>query len=257
MSLPTIRLRCSCAALLCLMMAVQGRAQGGVSIPELAGKSAKERSRMAEKEARDAQDDAEFHRLMAEAEELFRQGRHAEALAGYEGARDRRPLNVHPRVKIQDISDLIARNEAAARAAAEAGRPAEAPAEPGPAASPVPTPSVPVAVVEEMPPAPSAPNAEASAPRDVAPPPQAPREKQEVRPSKPDRQALALPVETEAGYLEEQFREGNAIVIQRTFPQVPAPEVYRKVMHPWGQTYHFHNGQPIDERGWSDRFGDR
>lgn len=75
--------------------------------PEFAGLSSKERTRLAKKERLEAAEDVQFQRIMDEAAEHFRQRHYADALLMYKKARARRPLNVNPKVKIEDLEALI------------------------------------------------------------------------------------------------------------------------------------------------------
>ena len=63
--------------------------------------SAKERARIAKQEVEDAAKDTRFQEAMVQAEALFQQKKYDDALAGYQGARALRPLNVYPTVKIR------------------------------------------------------------------------------------------------------------------------------------------------------------
>ena len=73
--------------------------------------SAKERTRIAEQENRDAEADTAYQRLMRQADLAFRQARYQDALGAFEEARARRPYNVYPKVKIQDLRALIRKKE--------------------------------------------------------------------------------------------------------------------------------------------------
>lgn len=184
--------------------------------------SAKERSRLAREEEEGARSDSLFQRVMAEAEALFRAMRYEDAMAGYERARILRPLNVYPPVKIDDLRALIARRDSA--------RPDSVALAP-PAAQPVPAQEAPTAPSTAVPePAPV-----------MRPPPPAGRAGEDA------------PQE----FVEERFKEGNAAVVQRTVAAGGEVHVFRKVTHPWGATFHFRDGLPIDARTWNDRFGGR
>lgn len=73
--------------------------------------SAKARTRLAKKEAAEAAADTHFQNLMHRADSLFQVSEYYSSLGMYENARTRRPLNVHPKVKIQDLQALIKREE--------------------------------------------------------------------------------------------------------------------------------------------------
>jgi len=69
--------------------------------------SAKARTRMAKKEAIGSASDVQFQKLMSSADSLFQIGEYSASIDAYEQARTRRPLNVHPKVKIQDLQALL------------------------------------------------------------------------------------------------------------------------------------------------------
>ena len=76
---------------------------------EFARMSAKERARIAREEGALAETDTAFQAAMRAGEEHFRAARYHEALDRYQRARNLRPHNVHPKVKIQDLQALLAR----------------------------------------------------------------------------------------------------------------------------------------------------
>lgn len=78
---------------------------------EFAQLSAKERSKIAKKENMEAAGDVTFQGMMKEGEDLFQSGEYNAALDVFKNARQRRPYNVHPKVKIQDLQALIAMEE--------------------------------------------------------------------------------------------------------------------------------------------------
>jgi len=215
---------------------------------EFAGLSAKERTRIAQREEREAAVDSGFQVVMAKAEGLFRQQRYEEALAGYIEARERRPLNVYPKVKIQDLRALLAMRDAAA-----AGEKHPAPEEdprppPGPSLPAVEGPaiSVPATVPErDAEPAPPLPKPVPKRVVDAHPREVAPRREVQVDPRR------------EEGPYERIYREGRAVVVERQVVADGRPVVYRKVAHPWGEVVHFKDGLPIPERAWAEVFGDR
>ena len=241
------------------------RAQDHGLSGEFSQLSAKERSRLAREESEAALKDTAFQATMAQAEVHFQARRYEAAMAGYERARGLRPLNVYPPVKIDDLRALIAKRDAAiAQARADsAARSVPAPQplvvreEEVPERAPMPTEepltktpgTAPVQVVEAAPPEPA---------------PARPRATPQARPAptpvvRPDVKGAEPPVPAvrEPGIHEEQFKEGNAIVLQRTVTTATEVHIYRKVTHPWGRTFHFLDGLPVDERAWTERFGDR
>lgn len=224
--------------------------------------SAKERTRLAREESEAALRDTAFQATMARAEGHFQARRYEAAMADYEHARAIRPLNVYPPVKIGDLRVLIAKRDAAieqaradssARAATSAAVRVQEHAPP-PAS---PAEQAPVRTASPAPPDTAGQGRSVTAPKaSAAPPPARPAPRTPVSVI-PKEQAPAAAVAREPGIHEEQFKEGNAIVLQRTVTTPTEVHVYRKVTHPWGRTFHFLDGLPVDERAWTDRFGDR
>ena len=171
------------------------------------------------------------------------------AMATYEKARAMRPLNVYPRVKIEDLKVYMAELEEAARAVKDSTQ-----AEP-PSLSELPLLEEPGAAgrkgldtVGTLPTSERYPSSD-ERPTGVAevPPSQTrPVQVQELR-SRP-----VLPEGTDMQ--EERFREGNAEVVQRTIVTDGLVRVYRQVTHPWGQVYYFLDGVAVGERVWKERF---
>lgn len=83
-------------------------AQNSSLTKDFAKLSAKERTKLAKQEIENAAKDARFIELMSNAESAFRARDYDEALGIYKEARHRRPLNVNPKVKIEDLEALIA-----------------------------------------------------------------------------------------------------------------------------------------------------
>jgi hypothetical protein len=215
--------------------------------------SAKERSRIAEQETREAALDSGYQRVMHTADLAFQQERYEDALAAFQEARKLRPYNVYPKVKIQDLQALIKKKkEEAADQAAETPRTNPTPKpdpEPAPAAIPA-SPQIP----EEHP-------APAAEPADIAPAPQPSAEKPDTQRSLPapvppphqpatiqDPKAAAPPPG------ERIYKEAGAVVTERTVPDDGRIVTYKKVVHPWGQTFYFREGRAIPSRVWEERF---
>lgn len=263
------------AALLALCLSLAGQAQVDSSLTrEFAGMSAKERSRLAKKEQDDARADTRFNEVMTEADALFQAQRYDDALAKYVEARKLRPLNVYPKVKIQDLQALLAKRKAE-QAAAEppTAEPVAAPVEtlaeppatqavqaPVPETRHVPPPEqAPLPRTEELP-APA--KEERTVPEKTEPP--APPEVKAVDPPKHEAPVVIHrspeapePVVLEDGLTERSFIEGRAVVLEFTVVREGVATVYRKVTHPWGQVIHFRDGQAISEREWVEAFPGR
>lgn len=226
-----------------VVTALVGHAQRDNSLTDDFGHlSAKERARIAKKEQEDAAKDIPYQEVMASAEALFRGHRYDEALTSYQEARRMRPLNVYPKVKIQDLQALIAKREAAradsladAQLAVVVDAPVPVVRDTGPAKAEEP----------ERPPTPPV----KEEPAVVVP------EKPRALPAEP---GPVEPIEKEPipseGMHERTYVEGRAIVLERKLVRNGRIEVYRKVTHPWGQVVHFRDGATISERHWNEVF---
>lgn len=230
-------------------------AQPGESLtPEFAGMSSKERARVAKLEQEDAAKDAAFQAVMAEAEALFQGQRFEDALAKFQQARSMRPLNVFPKVKIQDLQALIAKREEERAMAEKQLTQVEPKVETLPenvsqVSQPAPEP-----VLEHDAPPPATeltePVVERTEPfRAAKPRPMV----QMPQPSVQD-QPPAEPLTD--GIQERTFVEGRAVVLERRIVRDGIALVYRKVTHPWGQVVHFRDGIAISEREWAEAFRD-
>lgn len=234
-------------------------AQADSSLTDEFGKlSAKERARVARKEQEEAAQDRPFQEVMATAEQLFQQRLYDESLERFKEARRLRPLNVYPKVKIQDLQALIAKRDAEERAVIQPPPQPEAPLEKDST----------IALTETMPTtarAQEAPElAPTNAPVDASPAAPAPVKTSELvthrkpamvpvaQPEVPSPRASepALP----EGVTERSFLEGRAVVLERRVVHEGRETVYRRVAHPWGQVVHFRDEQPISEREWSEAF---
>lgn len=249
-----------------LVSAIQAQPDSSLT-PEFAGMSAKERSRLARKEAEEAGQDAAFQAVMRDAEALFTAQRYDEALARFEEARRLRPLNVYPKVKIQDLQALIAKRNAERRAVVDTTLPIPSPPNEVKPAEPRPTPS-PAPQVKEPAPMPQ-PVPAPPLPRDsVVPPPsskeEAPRpQPRPVQPPLPPGMSVPSPAsstETPApvkpdGLQERTYKEGNAVVLERRVVKEGRETIYRRVNHPWGAVVYFEDGLAIPARRWVEVFG--
>jgi hypothetical protein len=207
--------------------------------------SAKERARIAAREEQDAAADTAFQARMKQAELRFQQGAFQDALDLYRQARTMRPYNVHPKVKIQDLEALVARQQAA---------------EPLPA---------PVTVIE--PPEPTGRPSPTVEPTLAEPPvvaPSLPRTDPALAPHAPPKEVIerpTVPVAKKAGVRsfpvvdgtqERTFKEGRAVVLEREVVQDGRASIWRMVTHPWGDVVYFKDGDPVPVRTWKEQFGE-
>jgi hypothetical protein len=228
----TMRLRSPVFLLFAFLCMARVHAQRDSSLTrEFARMSAKERARVAREEEAAAQQDAMFQQLMREGEEHFQSGRYNDALSSFRQARSLRPLNVYPKVKIQDLEALIARQ-------------AEVPVAPTEAPKEIPSPPLPP---------PSPPPAASAVEPPVTVPPKEPAPRPEKKPSPaPVRHDTAITTPTEG---IRTFREGRAVVEERTVQEGERLVVWRKVVHPWGEVVHFRDNEAVPARMWQQRFG--
>lgn len=229
-----------------------GWAQGDSSLTrDFEHLSAKERARIAKKEQEESAKDPRYQAVMTQAEELFRKQQYDDALVHYQEARNLRPLNVYPKVKIQDLQALIAKRDAEVAARAEAQV----------------LPPVPVPVDSSAKTAATA-TTEVLAIKKVPPPPKPDTAKTVVRPKQttlvakeqPRKVTTTVPVEPVKaagpdGVEERMYMEGRAVVLERKVTNHGHLEVFRKVTHPWGQVNYFRDGIAISERVWKETGG--
>lgn len=227
----------SCVLLPVLLLAFASNGQGdrGSLTEQFPNMSAKERSRIAEREQSEASKDQAYQELMRRADEAFRSARYEEALKGYEEARSVRPYNVYPKVKIEDIRALLAK-----RAAVDTPANVDTVTTPPPTPPPMPASDPPAEVVRMVPPTTNLPEPAPDpvpGPGAVAPPAQ-----------------RSSPLAPAAGVIERRYKEGNAHVIERVVTVDGRTVIYKRVFHAWGQVFYFEDGKPVDERVWNARF---
>ncbi len=238
-----IRFRPLLGALGLLFLFADVHAQGdkGSLTEQFPNMSAKERARIAAKEGEDAIKDKSYQAFMQEAEKAFQEGHYESALEQYEKARALRPFNVYPKVKIEDLKALLAKQGSAPAA------------EPPP--EPVIEPSTAIPIIPDQPTEAVVPQVEKPVPSAL--PEQTPiihSEKVERIPPAP--QAAETPVELKKaeGQIERRYKEGHAFVIERLVTVDGRLVVYKRVFHNWGQVFYFEDGVAVDERVWKARF---
>ncbi len=220
-----------------------GQGDRGSLTEQFPNMSAKERSRIAAKETDEAGKDASYQEVMRTAELAFQEGRYEDAIVGYEQARAMRPYNVYPKVKIEDLRALIAKQAAKPDTTAVVEVHPVEPDPPPPAA---------VQVIEPVKPAVISPVEETPPP--VTSRPQAVEIPVKEEPAAPaSKGSSAKPAD---GIIEQRYREGHAFVIERAVTIEGRLVKYKRVYHPYGQTFYFEDGLPVDERVWKARFPD-
>lgn len=241
-------------------------AQRDSSLTEEFGRlSAKQRTRIALKEQEEAARDTEFNALMAQAEKHFQDRSYDEALAVFKEARRRRPYNVHPKVKIQDLEAFIKERDRRKEALNEHAAVQEpnvavpyTPTEPVRTATP--PSAVPAKAIKTTPP-----GATVSKPINTAATADTKASSSLSKPAKalsapkvvpPESQQAITPAVTPAQG-ERIYKEGASIVIERAIERDGHLIVYRKVFQSSGAVVHFEDGRPITQREWDAVFAVR
>lgn len=217
-----------------LAVVASGQGDRGSLTEQFPNMSAKERSRIAEREQSEASKDQAYQEIMRRADEAFRSARYEEALKGYEEARSVRPYNVYPKVKIEDIRALLAKRTALEPSTSQDTAATAPPVNPDAAPAETPAP-----VVRQAPPVESP----GSEPAPTPVPPEA------IGP--PQRSVPPAPA---VGVIERRYKEGHAHVIERVVSVEGRTVIYKRVFHAWGQVFYFEDGKPVDERVWNARF---
>ena len=235
-----------------LMLAFTATAQTGEKgslSAEFEKMSPKERARVAREEQAASSSDPAYLAAMAQGETNFRNGDLDAAMVNYEDARRLRPLNVYPKVKIEDLRVLIRKREEELLAAKDSA--------PDPPRTPEPV----VVIADERPIG----KTEAATIKVVPVEQPASQMAKRVDPvAKPKTTEIreAGPANTPVqklpdGSTENRYKQGNAEVTQITVTNNGRTTVYKRVAHKWGQVYWFQDGQAIDGRVWVERFGDK
>lgn len=236
----------------CVGLLVQAQSPEDQLTLALKDMSPKQRSKMAVRETAEAQQDSAYQHAMRDAEAAFRTEQYEEALANYRKAREIRPYNVYPKVKIQDLQALIQKRQADAQVTQAV------PASPTNGDSLRVAPKVKPAAVETLqvntvdPPEAASP---ARPPKAMRPPEPAPErlpsaERTNAVPetkSRPERPATVTPG-------ERVYLEGGAVVTERTVIEDGRTTVYKRVVQRSGQVFHFKDGRSITALEWQERF---
>lgn len=241
-------------SLFLILSVVTGWAQGDSSLTrDFEHLSAKERARIAKKEQEESAKDPRYQAMMTEAEDLFRKQQYDDALVRYQEARNLRPLNVYPKVKIQDLQALIAKRDAEmmARTKVQAQPPVPILVPPDTASKAAPPVTMEVVAVKEVAPLPKPDTTKAVV---------RPKQATVVAKEQPRKVTTTAPVEPVKaagpdGVEERMYMEGRAVVLERKITNHGHIEVFRKVTHPWGQVNYFRDGIAISERVWKETGG--
>lgn len=223
---------------------------------DFARMSAKQRSRIALKEQQEAAVDAEFQALMAAAEKEFQRKDHDQALSIYKQARARRPYNVHPKVKIQDLEALIRQRDEALKNTIPETAPVDIspPDEAVPSALPGTTPRMDHGQLANATASTPGPVTNSTADDGTSASPMATR-KAPPREPRPEIRSSEARVAHFTG--DRIFKEGNAVIEERVVVEDERPVMYRRVSRAWGEEVHFRDGIAISPHAWAEVFGSR
>jgi hypothetical protein len=226
----------------------------GTLTAEFARMSAKERAKVARQEQAEAASDTLYQGIMERAESLFQAQRYDDALLAYEPARDRRPLNVYPKVRIEDLQVLLRKREEEMERTMM-GTISSDPVN-GPAAR-MDTTIAPPRVVAG--PERTVGIAPAGSRKDAPPATMQPSEERTPRLEKERSIPVVPPLRDSLpdGIIENRYQQGSAEVTEIFVTESGRTRVFKRVVHKWGQVFYFEDGQAIDGRVWRQRFGDR
>lgn len=223
----------------------------------LDGLSGKAKAKALKQEEKAAKKDVEFQALMSEAHDLFSSHQFDEALALYERAHERRPLNQFPKVKMEDVKLALANY---VEPEEEEEKQPEQTALPPPISQPEDQEErVQKAYEKELERA----NADVDPQVNLPPPPV--EDKQEapktmtVKSERPEVMTVeelrtSLGEEYEDGVHEKTFEEGKKVITERIVVKDGKGDFYRKVVQPWGQTYYFKNYKSASQYTWDQSY---
>ncbi|HRO38297.1 MAG TPA: hypothetical protein PLV70_04445 [Flavobacteriales bacterium] len=242
----TALVRLAWLALLSAATTVPAAAQGRGSLTKDFDKlSAKDRSRIAAREAGEAAQDSTYQEVMRQGEALFQEKRYEDALERFQEARRLRPFNVYPKVKIEDLQALIKRQQELTPQPRQAEAPVK---EAAPVERPAPR-EVPQAEVLAVP-TPKTDEVPIAAPATPLRPVAAPQKSAPADPvHRPDRPDPGQPG-------ERVYKEAGAVVVERVVLDDNRLVTYKKVVHPWGHTFYFKEGRSIPDWQWAERFSE-
>lgn len=199
---------------------------------------AKERTRIAAQETRESAEDTAYQAVMHRGDQAFQAGQYEAALAAFREARKLRPYNVYPKVKIEDLQALISKRAAEQ---SPSSPPASGPEGMGSGEAVKPGP-------------PPAQHAASPTPAQAPPPPQKAAKPPPVAAAANHPPAIRAEPAPSPALGERVYKEAGAVVTERTVEDDGKPVTYKKVVHPWGQTFYFKDGLSIPAGQWSARF---
>ncbi|HLV53722.1 MAG TPA: hypothetical protein VKY29_06865 [Cryomorphaceae bacterium] len=224
--------------------------------------STRERLRIGEQEKREAENDAEFQKLMREGHSLFKDKHYLKAIRKYEEAQEQRPYNVYPKVIIADIElsmkdtlAILRENERLENLRNNPPPPPEAEEESTEEYKPELT-ETKQETIDRL----SDWEREERRKREM----QRERERQrEEEPSSVPTSGEVPQMSTEEyqaelgrtypqGVTETVEKEGNKTITTRIVVKDQKGNSYRKVAHDWGGVFYFKNGKAVTQRVWDE-----
>lgn len=220
---------------------------------DFADLSSRQRIQVAEQEQLEAAVDTDFQNLMERGHSLFQEKHYLKAVRVYEEARDKRPYNVYPKVKIADIElsmkdtlDLL-KAEEKKEMAAERQRPDRASAEKDE--------RIDESREDRLK---KIDNWEEKERDRMERERQKSKEKPEpvgemggdVRRVSLEEYQKELAEKYPSGITEETLTEGNKTIVKRIVVREGKGNEYKRVEHSWGGVFYFKNGDAVTERVW-------
>lgn len=215
--------------------------------------SSRQRIQVAEQEQMEAAVDTDFQNLMEQGHEFFQEKHYLKAVRTYEKARDKRPYNVYPKVKIADIElsmkdtlDLLKEEEkkelAEQRKRPDRAKPEEERADESREER-----------LEKLD------NWEEKERERL----KREREKQTDKPNPPagrsggdvkrvslEEYQKELAEKYPSGITESTSTEGNKTIVKRIVVREGKGNEFKRVEHNWGGVFYFKNGDAVTERVW-------
>ncbi|MCA1752503.1 MAG: DUF1682 domain-containing protein [Flavobacteriales bacterium] len=217
--------------------------------------SSRQRIQVAEQEQLEAAVDTDFQNLMERGHSLFQEKHYLKAVRVYEEARDKRPYNVYPKVKIADIElsmkdtlDLL-KAEEKKELAAERKRPQQKIEQEKDERNDE-SPEERMKKID---------NWEENERKRM----ERERQKKTDQPTPPgggsegdvkrvslEEYQKELAEKYPSGITEETLIEGNKTIVKRIVVREGEGNEYKRVEHNWGGVFYFKNGDAVTERVW-------
>ena len=238
-----------------------GISTGSIAQKDFSKLSGRAKAKLAKKERKEAKKDKEYQLMMEEAHDNFVGQKYHDALDLYEKARERRPLNVYPKVKIEDVL-LAMQNqpqEENVETVFEDPLKIESPPEPEKISDPADAQERIEEVFEE-----EIQKAEDIVEKEVPPPPKEEKSEpkvdkvvivkdEDLKPMSEAQLREDLGQRYEDGVHEKTFTEGNKTITERIVVKEGLGDIYRRVQYAWGAFY-FKNNKSVTKNTWDQSY---